>query len=157
MFTIPGIVNEEGRRRIWRHLHAAIDSRFSSRRHNRKSDSPMSDSGLYCMLFAMNLDYVLTLSVLFVQSLMMQSPNNVLLRAGKTATGHTHGWFVPQFSAFRLIAAQFQLLKLYWIPEKSARRNASVLRTSSLLHARNFRKQSRGRFQWKALYMEIEK
>ena len=111
------------------------------------------------MLFSMNLDYVLTLSVLFVQSPMMQSPNNVLLRAGKTATGHTHGWFVPhwQFSAPRLIAAQIQLLKLYWIPEKSARRNASVLRTSSLLHARNFRKQSRGRFQWKALYLEIEK
>ena len=56
-----------------------------------------------------------------------------------------------------LIPANIQPLKLYWIREKGARRNALLLLKPSRIPARKFWEQSQGQFQCKALYMEIDK
>jgi len=86
------------------------------------------------MLF-MHLDPVFTLPAWIAQSPMHLTPKKM------TASGHTHGFFVPQFMATWLVPANFQPLNLYWILEKGARRNA--LRVP----AQNFREQSRGPFR----------
>jgi hypothetical protein len=113
----------------------------------------MSGSGLPFMLFPENLISFSDWPTLFEQT--MQGP--VLLNIMKTASGHGHGCFMQRSKATWLIQAHTPLLRLYWIDEKSAKRNASVLWTPSRLHARTFRQQNQGPSQWKALYMDTKK
>ena len=57
------------------------------------------------------------------------------LRERKTAGEHTHGFFALKFMATWLIPANIRHLKLYWIREKGARRNALLLLKPSRIHA----------------------
>jgi hypothetical protein len=52
-----------------------------------------------------------------------------------------------------LIKAQFQLSKLYWIPEKIVKRNGSVLLKPSRFHAQTFLDMGHGPLQSRVLYM----
>ena len=65
------------------------------------------------MLF-MHLDPVFTLPAWIAQSPMHLTPKKM------TASGHTHGFFVPQFMATWLVPANIQPLNIYWILEKGA-------------------------------------
>ena len=83
----------------------------------------------------------------------------ILLRERRTAGEHTHGFFALKFMATWLIPANIRHLKLYWIREKGARRNALLLLKPSRIHAQSFWEQSQlsqEQFQWKALYIETD-
>jgi len=60
---------------------------------------------------------------------------------------------MPLFMATWSIPAQFQLSKLFWIPERIAETDGLVLQKPSLLHARTFLERGRGPFQLKDLFM----
>ena len=132
----------------WLEVQTAIHLIFGSRRYNCMFDSPISGSGLYFIQFPVDLISFPDWPPLFKQ--MVQSPV-------EPANGHTHGCLMQRSKATWLIQAHTPLLRLYWIDEKSAKRNASVLWTPSRLHARTFRQQNQGPSQWKALYMDMKK
>jgi hypothetical protein len=86
-------------------------------------------------------------------SQLLEQQSRILLDEKRTAHGHTHGYLVSLLMATWLIKAQFQLSKLFWIPERIAEKNGFVLQKPSLFHAQTFLERGRGPFQLKDLFM----